>query len=151
MSKKKTPKDFGRLDAIVDSLFPDLEEMTSEEVEALLSEGGCDLERQRQKLNELARGMARARRAEGKLSPPYMQRIIEQTGDASVLPRKPKDALRKAQQQLSSLFSRKKGLSRLEIVHAYRKEKGGKITENDRALIESLEDDLRKRAEDGDE
>lgn len=147
MSKRRVHEDSERLDEVMDALFPDINELSSEEVEAMLLDGGCDLEEQRRRLHEAAREIARRQRAKGSAARPYLKRVIEQTGDASVLPSKPADALRKAQRALASFFSPPPLGTRPEVVRAFRESHSGEFSERDRRTIESLEEELVKRTE----
>ena len=148
MTKRKARQKLEQLDRIMGSLFPDIESLTPAERKTLLAESGCDLENERRRFHEMAKDIARQQRRKGKVSPPYLTKVAEQTGDASVLPKNPQDALRKAKNHISSLLAPPQQTPR-EIVHAFRER--GELTERDHDTLGSLEEELRKLVEQQDD
>lgn len=150
MSKKRDKEDLDRINATYDVLFNDVAEMPLEDVRRALSDLGVDREALRKSLHDSATQLARSLRASGQSAPPHLTRVIEQSADATALPRDPKRALDKAKQYLADLLGPAASPGKLEIISAFRGD--GELSDRDRKTIEALEADLRKRAEteDGD-
>ncbi len=146
MSKRTARRQIEQLETIMESLFPDIESLTSAERKALLAEGDCDLDGARLRLHDMAKDIAQQQRRKGKISPPYLARVAEQTGDASVLPKNPLDAIRKAKNHISSLLAPPPQTPR-EIVHAFRERGTGEFSKRDHDTLDTLEEELREHVE----
>lgn len=82
MSKEDAKKD----EQILETLLPDIENMSREEADELIAETGVDLPALRARLQEAARGIAADLRKAGTPAPRYLTRAIEALDDSEKLP-----------------------------------------------------------------
>ena len=82
MSKQDSKKD----EQILDTLLPDIENMSREEAEALFTETGADLRALRARLQDAAKGIAAGLRKGGTAAPRSLTRAIEALDDSERLP-----------------------------------------------------------------
>jgi hypothetical protein len=98
------PKDDSKKDEqILDTLLPDIENMSREDTDELLAETGADLRALRARLRDTARGIAADLRKKGTPAPRYLTHAIDALDDSEKLPAssdtaalaKAKDVIRK--------------------------------------------------------
>lgn len=82
MSKQDSKKD----EQILDTLLPDIENMSREEAEALFTETGVDLRALRARLQDVAKGIAAKLRKGGTAASRSLTRAIEALDDSERLP-----------------------------------------------------------------
>ena len=145
MTKKRKVEEVDRIKAAYDALYNDMENVPVERIRKVLSDAGIDRAEQRRCLHERANELARAGRAEGHGAPQALARLLDQTGDATVLPAEPKRALEKAKQYVADLFSGASTTAQLQFVGAFRGE--GDLTDRDKKTISEIDAELRARAE----
>jgi phage-related tail protein len=81
------PKDDSKKDEqILDTLLPDIEDMSREDAEELLGATGVDLRALRMRLRDTAKGIAADLRKKGTPAPRYLTRAIETLDDTEKLP-----------------------------------------------------------------
>lgn len=103
MSKKsEDKKEKQKLEALLDALMPNVEEMTDEEVRVLLAEGE-DLRPLRANLHTMAMEQAAAYRRHGHVAPKALTRFAEAMDDGPGLPADPAAAESKALRWIRSL------------------------------------------------
>jgi hypothetical protein len=140
MSKQDTKKD----DQVLDSLLPDIENMSREEADALFIETGADLRNLRARLQEAAKGMAGALRKNNTPAPRSLARAIEALDDAQRLPQtSDEDAAAKATDIVRRFRKPQPVPEGAKILKAARRSPNVPATDDDEA-VEKLAADLRK-------
>jgi hypothetical protein len=144
MAKKDRERLHQRLQDDVARMTP--ANLTREEVIAALREAGADPDQLRARLHQRARDLANAQRAKGKPAPEYLQQVVDLTGPPEALPKDAKHALAKATFWIKGLTQPPPGIPNVQIARAYRKK--GELTKKDEDLLDALEADLRREAND---
>lgn len=145
MDKKRGNEPLDKINAAYDAIFNDVVEMPLADVQRALADVGVDREQLRAALHEKATELARQLRARGESAPPFLQRLLDQSADASELPAHPQRALEKATQYLTNLLGSVPTSTPPQIVGAFRGE--GDLTAHDQQTIEEIDEELRRRAE----
>lgn len=145
MSRKRDRENLDRIEAVYSALYNEIGEVSIDEVRRSLAEAGIDRGELRERLNERAKDLARAKRRESYGASPALMRLIEQTSDATTLPADPKRALEKAKRYLTDVFTPSGAGQQPQVVGAFRG--GGELSERDKEIIDEIDADLRARAE----
>ncbi len=144
MSKKRDKEQLDRINATYDAIFNDMEDLPIEEVRRALAEAGVDRTALREGLHESASALARRIRAKGQGAPEGLKRLIDQTGDPTMLSADPARALDKAKQYLGHIFGPVTPSATPGIVGAFRGE--GDLTEKDQETIDAIDAGRNKRS-----
>lgn len=140
MSKKDTKND----DQILDSLLPDIENMSREEADTLFTETGANLRDLRARLQEAAKGIAGALRKNHTPAPRSLTRAIEALDDAQRLPQTSDEAAVAKATDIVRRFRKPQPVpDGAKILKAARRSPNAPATDDDEA-IEKLAADLRK-------
>lgn len=147
MSKKRQREEAKRLEAMLNALLPDVENLSDEEVDRLIIESGCDLPTIRKKLHATATEVAASYRRQSHAAPKALVAFADAMDDSRKLPRDPAAAIAKAVRFVEALGQRLlPPVGGLTIREAYRKG-DAELSERDRAVLDEAADALRKELE----
>ncbi|MEO8035825.1 MAG: hypothetical protein ABI837_15420 [Acidobacteriota bacterium] len=149
MSKKRDKEQFDRINAAYNAIFNDIEDLPIEEVRRALADAGVDRTALREGLHESASALARGMWAKGQGAPEGLKRLIDQTGDPTILSADPVRAFDKAKQYLGQIFGPVAPSATPGIVGAFRGE--GELTPKDQETIDAIDAELLARVEADDE
>lgn len=150
MSKKRQREEARKLEAILDALLPDVENLSEDEVDRLVTESQCDLPAIRKRLQVTANDVAASHRRAGHAAPKALTAFAEAMDDSPKLPRDPAAALAKAARFVEALGRVVLPLTGgFRPVEAYRKG-DAELTARDRALLDEATDALRRELEGND-
>lgn len=135
--------DAEKLDALVRALFPDEEASTDGEVRAFLDTVGCDRERLRTSLREVAEQLAAKERRANVAPPPYLRSVIEACRDPWRLSQDPATATAEAQRWIATFQVPQPPPASIAFEQAFR---GGDATptDADERVLDELREDLRQ-------
>lgn len=143
MAKKDREKFFERVRADAERFCPNLDSLTTPEVNDLLSAAGADVELLRKRLNESVKKLVVAQRLKGNKVPGYLQDALDLTSADNEPARDPKIALEKATRWLNGFVEKViPPPHRIVVQRAYRKT--GTLSGKDADLLDQLEEKLRK-------
>jgi hypothetical protein len=145
MSKRND--EANKLDALVQTLFPDDATVSDQEVSAFLDAMKSDVEGLRARLIAVTRGFAAAERREQRAAPPHLRGVVESLENSGSLPRNPAAAASRAKEWLTGLMQTGSFPDTLRVVEAYRKSDAD-LTEADKKALDRLADELRGEIED---
>lgn len=136
-----------KLDALVQTLFPDDATVSEQEVSAFLGALGSNVEGLRARLIEAARAFAASERREQRAAPPYLRDVVESLENSGSLPRSSTAAASRAKEWLIGLMQPGSCPRTLRVVEAYRKGDAD-LTEKDKETLDKLAEELRREIED---
>ena len=142
MAKKDREKFFERVRADAERFCPDLDALTTSEVNDLLSAAGADIELLRKRLNESVKNLVVAQRLKGNKVPGYLQEILDMTSANDEPAKNPKIAIEKATRWLNAFVDKLiPPPNRITVQRAYRKT--GSLSGKDANLLDQLEEKLK--------
>ncbi len=128
---------------LYDSLAPDPDDMTLEDVAEELSGAEHEAAALRASVADLARTLATDLRKAGIPAPPVVKDVIETLSDTTTLPRDETLARSRAASRIADLELRRPVPDSYEILEAARKGPG-ELSKEDRALLDAEAEGLRK-------
>lgn len=147
MSKKEEEKEARRLEELLDAILPNVEELSSEEVDAVLADDGDLLRETRAALRDSALELAAAHRSRGHAAPKALTRFAEAMDDRPNLSADPAAAESKAMSLMRSLAAKiTSPLGQLQLLEAYRKG-DEEFSQRDRELLDAATARLKKKLE----
>jgi hypothetical protein len=142
MAKKDREKFFERVRADAERFCPDLDALTTSEVNDLLSAAGADIELLRKRLNESVKNLVVAQRLKGNKVPGYLQDVLDMTSANDEPAKNPKIAIEKATRWLNGFVDKViPPPNRIVVQRAYRKT--GSLSGKDANLLDQLEEKLK--------
>jgi len=142
MAKKDRERFFERVRADAERFCPDLDALTTSEVNDLLSAAGADIELLRKRLNESVKNLVVAQRLKGNKVPGYLQDVLDMTSANDEPAKNPKIAIEKATRWLSGFVDKViPPPNRIVVQRAYRKT--GSLSGKDANLLDQLEEKLK--------
>jgi len=143
MSKQDSKKD----EQILDTLLPDIENMSREEAAALFTETGADLRALRARLQDAAKGIAAELRKGGTAAPRSLTRAIEALDDSERLPQSSDSAAMAKASEIVRRFRKPQSIPKDErIVRAARFSPRASADDDD-SSAEKLAAELKKELE----
>jgi hypothetical protein len=144
MSKKRQREEAQRLDALLESLLPDLEQLSQADVDRLVVESGCDLPATRRQLRTTANEISASYRRKGQPAPRALTAFADAMDDSSKLPQNAAAALAKAARLVEALGNKlMPPLEGLRIIEAYRMS-DRELSERDREVLDNASAELRR-------
>ena len=142
MAKKDREKFFERVRADAERFCPDLDSLTTSDVNDLLSAAGGDVELLRKRLNESVKKLIVAQRLKGNKVPGYLHDILDMTSASNEPAKNPKIALEKASRWLNGFVDKViPPPDRIVVQRAYRTT--GSLSGKDASLLDQLEEKLK--------
>lgn len=147
MAKKRQREEEKRLEAVLDALLPDVENLSDADVDHLIAESACDVSAIRRRLHTMANDAAANHRRAGHAAPKALVAFADAMDDSPKLPRDPAAALAKALHFVKALGQAVvPPIGGLHVVEAYRKG-DVELTDHDRAVLDEAADALRRELE----
>jgi hypothetical protein len=148
MAKKDREKFFERVGADAERFCPDLDALTTSEVNDLLSAAGADIELLRKRLSESVKNLVVAQRLKGNKVPGYLQDVLDMTSANDEPAKNPKIAIEKATRWLNGFVGTViPPPNRIVVQRAYRKT--GSLSVKDANLLDQLEEKLKNAVKKG--